>query len=220
MNDFELGSSLQMQNANFTLNLFYMLFDNEIVKNGQVDRFGQPITGNVKSTVHTGIEFTGFVNLSKVLQLTGNATFSKNTIEEGRQYINATQYLDLNGNRISGFPDFLANFGITFNYYGIFLQLTGKYVGEFYSDNYGNRIQEYLSQVPDFISYTDNKNDAYFTAGFTGSYEFKPFNALNKSKIFIQVNNIFDNLYSANAIGPEFFPAAERNFLAGIQIGL
>jgi iron complex outermembrane receptor protein len=34
------------------------------------------------------------------------------------------------------------------------------------------------------------------------------------------VNNIFDNLYSAYAIGQEFFPAAERNFIAGIQISL
>jgi iron complex outermembrane receptor protein len=79
---------------------------------------------------------------------------------------------------------------------------------------------EYLDLFPDFISYTDNKNEAYFSADFTGSYVFKPFNALNSSKIFIQVNNIFDNLYSANAIGGEFFPAAERNFLAGIQVGL
>jgi iron complex outermembrane receptor protein len=32
-------------------------------------------------------------------------------------------------------------------------------------------------------------------------------------------NNVFDNLYSAYAIGKEFFPAAERNFIAGIQLG-
>ena len=39
-------------------------------------------------------------------------------------------------------------------------------------------------------------------------------------KFIVQVNNIFDNLYSAYAIGKEFFPAAERNWLAGIQVGL
>ncbi len=228
MNDIELGSSAQLKNVNLTLNLFYMLFDNEIVNNGQVDRFGQPITGNVKSTVHTGVEFSGVVNLSDGFQLVGNATFSQNTIKKGSTFINynvtndstATGKIDLNGNRVSGFPDFLANFGINYNYDGIFLQLTGKYVGAFYSDNYDNKISEYLVQFPGFVSYIDNKNEAYFTADFTGSYEFKPFNALNNSKIFIQVNNIFDNLYSANAIGPEFFPAAERNFLAGIQVGL
>ena len=52
------------------------------------------------------------------------------------------------------------------------------------------------------------------------AYEFNLFNGLTNSKVFLQVNNIFDNLYSAYAIGKEFFPAAERNFIAGIQIGL
>lgn len=228
MNDIELGSSYQLQNVSLTLNIFYMLFDNEIVNNGQVDMFGQPITGNVKSTVHTGIEFSGAINLLDGLELVGNATLSQNTIKKGSTFVNynvtddstATGKIDLSGNRVSGFPDFLANLGINFNYNGIFLQLTGKYVGTFYSDNYDNKISNYLAQLPGFISYNDNKNEAYFNADFIGSYEFKPFHALNSSKIFIQLNNIFDNLYSANAIGSEFFPAAERNFLAGVQVGL
>ena len=46
------------------------------------------------------------------------------------------------------------------------------------------------------------------------------FNRLTYSKLYLQVNNIFDQLYSAYAIGKEFFPAAERNYLVGIQIGL
>ncbi|MCK7517698.1 MAG: hypothetical protein MZV64_08270 [Ignavibacteriales bacterium] len=50
---------------------------------------------------------------------------------------------------------------------------------------------------------------------FTAAYEFNLFNGLTNSKVFLQVNNIFDNLYSAYAIGKEFFPAAERNFIAG-----
>ncbi len=41
-----------------------MIFDNEIVKNGQVDRFGQPITGNVDQTIHKGIELSGNANIN------------------------------------------------------------------------------------------------------------------------------------------------------------
>jgi iron complex outermembrane receptor protein len=52
------------------------------------------------------------------------------------------------------------------------------------------------------------------------SYEFYSLNSITPWKIYLQVNNIFDNLYSAYAIGKEFFPSAERNWLAGIQIGL
>jgi iron complex outermembrane receptor protein len=69
------------------------------------------------------------------------------------------------------------------------------------------------------VDYSDNKNDAYLVLDFYGSYEFNLFNGLTNSRLFIQVNNVFDNLYSAYAIGKEFFPAAERNFIAGIQLG-
>ncbi len=99
-------------------------------------------------------------------------------------------------------------------------RLTGKYVGDFYSDNYDKNLSDYLKTYPGFADYTDNKNEAYFVADFFGSYEFNFFNSLEPSKIYLQVNNIFDNLYSAYAIGKEFFPAAERNFLVGLQVGL
>ncbi len=97
--------------------------------------------------------------------------------------------------------------------------MTGKYVGKFYSDNYDEKLINYLSQYPGFVNYPDNVNEAYFVSDLFASYSFSPFITTTPWKIFIQVNNIFDNLYSANAIGKEFFPAAERNWLAGLIIG-
>ena len=228
MNDFEFGSSLSGKNFNLSLNLYYMLFNNEIVKNGKLDIFGQPITGNAKRTIHQGIELSASVKLDPI-EIFANATYSKNKIDIGEAFVNfidpttnetSVVGLDLNGNRIGGFPDFLFNFGISYNKFPLFINLKGRYVGRFYSDNYDSKIIKYLIEYPGFVSYTDNVNDAYFTTGLYVSYSFKVFSALNSSKAFLQVNNIFDNLYSAYAIGDEFFPAAERNFLAGLQIGL
>lgn len=220
MNDFELGASLNSENISLTFNLFYMLFNDEIVKNGELDRFGQPVTGNVDKTVHTGIEFSLIAKPFKEIEIFGNISYSKNTIEEGKYFIDMQNYIELSGNRISGFPDFLANFGVNYDNSGFYLRLTGKYVGAFYSDNYDANLSDYLKTFPGFVSYTDNKNEAYFTSDFFASYEVNLFKSISSSKVFIQVNNIFDNLYSAYAIGAEFFPAAERNFLAGIQLGL
>jgi len=220
MNDFEIGSSYNQRNLSVSLNLFYMIFDDEIVKNGKLDRFGQPITGNVDRTIHSGVEVSGNYKLVCGFEAFANATYSRNEIKDGRFYMDADNSIDLGGNRISGFPDFLANIGLSYNNYGLNVRLTARYVGEFYSDNYDNKLNEYLEKYPGFVSYSDNKNDAYFVADFAGSYEINMFGSLNSSKVFFQVNNIFDRLYSANAIGAEFFPAAERNFLAGIQLGL
>jgi iron complex outermembrane receptor protein len=228
MNDIELGSSFNSRFFSINFNLFYMSFNNEIVKNGKLDRFGQPVVGNVNRSVHTGAEFSAIIKFNDFLELFGNATYSNNKIVKGSTFI---QYnisedstviaeLKLDGNRLSGFPDLIANIGATFNYEGIYMKLSAKYVGEFYSDNYDMKIKNYLNDYPAFIGYNDNINDSYFVLDFFGSYEISLFNSMTKSKIYMQVNNIFDNLYSAYAIGKEFFPAADRNFIAGIQIGL
>ena len=220
MNDFELGFSHQSNNLTLNLNLYYMFFENEIVKNGKVDRFGQPITGNVDQTIHTGIEFSFIYKPIDHIEFYGNASYSSNKIKSGKHYLSEDEWIDISGNKISGFPDFLSNLGIQFNYSNILMKLNAKYVGEFYSDNFDNNLKNYLNTYPDFVDYSDNRNESYFVVDFFGSFEFNPFEGLTNSKVFLQVNNIFDNLYSAYAIGKEFFPAAERNFIAGIQLGL
>jgi iron complex outermembrane receptor protein len=221
MNNLELGAGLNGENYSLTLNLFYMLFNDEIVKSGQLDRFGQPVTGNVDRTVHAGVELSFIYRFFKNrFELIGNGTFSRNTIEDGKYFIDDENFIDLSGNRISGFPDYMANLGLAFNYKGWYLRLNGKYVGELYSDNYDKNLDDYLQAFPGFVSYSDNVNEAYFVSDFFASYEFNILNAITPWKIFVQVNNIFDNLYSAYAIGKEFFPAAERNWLAGLQVGL
>jgi iron complex outermembrane receptor protein len=220
MNDIEIGFAYNDQKLSASVNFYYMIFKDEIVRKGQVDRFGQPITGNVDETVHSGIEIQTIAKLTDDFDIFGNVTFSNNEIKKGKYYLSANEFIELNGNSISGFPDILANFGIQFKYNDIFLKLTGKYVGKMYSDNFDNKLKDYINTFGDFVDYNDNVNDAYFVFDFYGSYDFKLFNALDNSKIYLQVNNLFDNLYSAYAIGKEFFPAAERNFIAGIQIGL
>lgn len=220
MNDFELGTSFNNQFISLSANIFYMLFNDEIIKNGKLDRFGQPVTGNVDQTSHAGIELAGSIKFSESLQLFGNFTLSKNKIDEGKYFINQNQSIDLSGNSISGFPETLANIALQFQDKGIFLKLNAKYVGKFYSDNFDIKLMDYLNQFQNFVSYNDNINDSYLVMDFYGSYEMNLFNGLSNSKIFIQVNNIFDNFYSAYAIGQEFFPAAERNFIAGLQISL
>jgi iron complex outermembrane receptor protein len=219
MNDFELGASYGIGNLLFTANLYLMVFDNEIVNNGQLDRFGEPVTGNVKSTIHRGIELSAIYKPG-VFSIFGNMTISKNYIKQGNYFIDAANYIDQNDNEIGGFPEFLLNLGVSYNYENLYIKLNGKYSGAFYSDNYGNSLAIYLIKYPGFVSYTDNRNDPWFSADLFTSYSFTLFNGLNDSKIYLQINNLFDRLYSMGAIGAEFYPAAERNFIAGINLGL
>jgi iron complex outermembrane receptor protein len=220
MNDFELGYSFVNNNISVNLNFFYMFFNDEIVANGKVDIYGQPLESNMNETEHRGIELSTAFHLPDGFDLTANASLSKNRIISGLYFIDSTNSISLNGNNITGSPDFLTNFGVTYTNKNLFVQFLGKYVGYFYSDDFADKLNQYLIEYPGFVSYPDNKNDGYFAADFYVSYQFQEFPALTPSKIFIQINNIFDRLYSASAIGGEFFPMADRNIMAGVQIGL
>ena len=211
MNSFELGTSYNKRDLNLTANLFYMMFTDEIVKSGQLDRFGQPITGNMDETIHAGIELSGTYKINNHFEFSLNGTYSQNRITKGYYYQNDSTKFNLKDNSISGFPDITANGIVRFNYNGFFTQLWLKYVGDFYTDNFGD-----ISGITDY----DNKVDAYFVSNILVSYQFKANPVLNNAKLFLQVNNIFNNLYAAYGSGKEFFPAAERYFTAGIKVEL
>lgn len=227
MLDFELGYMYKRDMLTVNLNGFLMLFKDEIVKNGQLDRFGNPMTGNVDRTLHRGIEVAGKLAVTNDLSVNCNATYSKNSIEKGSSFISYTDpvttsganaSIDMSGNRIGGFPEFLANISLQYKRDELFVNLSGSYVGKFYSDNYDKNFTSYLAKYPGFLSYTDNVNDAYFVANVLVSYEFPDLGIGSRLKLFAQVNNLFDRLYSQNAVGAEFFPAAERNVLAGVNL--
>ncbi|MFA3781852.1 TonB-dependent receptor [Melioribacteraceae bacterium 4301-Me] len=223
MNDFEFGADYNANNVAFSVNLFYMLFNNEIVKQGQVDRFGQPITGNADQTIHRGIELTASVKFNKWFSFIVNGTLSDNYISKGINYIKSngqTFPLDLSGNRISGFPDVMFNGIIKINYNNFYANISAKYVGKYYSDNYDKNLAKYLKLYPNFIDYTDNEVPSYFTTDVYLSYDLNLDLFSGPVKIFAQINNVFDNLYAAYAIGKSFFPAAERTFLFGFKFGI
>lgn len=220
MNDIELGLNFYNENVSLALNFFYMNFENEIVKSGKLDRFGQPVTGNVDRTLHSGVELSFQYNIKNIFKFYLNSTYSQNKISNGFYFIDSENKINLSGNKIGGFPDILANAGVNYHAYGINIDFSLKYVGSFYSDNFDDNLDGLLVSYPNFVIYKDNKNDAYFTSDLYLSYELNLLDGLSNSKIYFQINNLFDRLYSATAIGSEFFPAAERNFLAGINLGL
>ena len=224
MNDIELGVNYNSDRMNLSLNLFYMLFDNEIVKSGQLDRFGQPITGNIDQTVHSGIEAAGTFNINDYLQITLNGSYSKNHVSEGGTYLSTENdgvvEVDLKDNRISGFPDVTFNGIVKFEYDGFVAQYFAKYVGDYYSDIYDDDLAAINNSYDGVIGYDDNKVDSYFTSNIIASYTTYAVPYFKNIKVFAQVNNIFDKLYAAYAVGQEFYPAAERNYLLGLTVGL
>lgn len=228
MNNIEFGVRLNADDFTINTNLYYMLFNDEIVSKGQLDRFGQPITGNIDNSTHYGFEIDGNIKFNENIQVIFNSSYSKNFISNGKTFIDSEdnegnaviKEISLNDNKIAGFPELTANAIIKANYNGFIAQLSAKFVGEYFSDNYDENLSRLIKENPGFVNYFDNVVESYVVFNFMGSYEFTLGNTFKKVRVFAQLNNLFDNLYAAYGTGGDFFPAAERNFLVGLKLGL
>lgn len=204
LHDVELGFGYGNPALKGNINFFYMDFKDEIVKQGQLDRFGQPVTGNAERTVHAGVELSGQAVLLNRWQIFGNLTFSQNELKRYTVYEDDAP-LRLDGNPIAGFPDFLANARAQYQHAGFTASLSMQHVGKRYTDNFKNE---------------NNTVDPYTVFHGTVAYDFGKWLPFPGLILQLHVQNIFDTLYITHGEGEEFFPAAERHFFVNARLGL
>jgi len=202
----EAGYSLRSAQAQFTINFYRMNFLNEIIRSGQLDRFGQPVTGNAGESRHQGIELTALWNFLPGWSVSGNTTISKNELlrysvfEEAE---NGLTEISLDGNPIAGFPPVLANTRLAYSWNNCYAALDGRFSGAFYTTNFKNEKQ---------------KTDEYFLVNFTAKYPLKFLSpVLDGCVAQIRINNLFDTLYLQHGEGDEFFPGSTRSWFLGIE---
>jgi iron complex outermembrane receptor protein len=202
--DIELGVGMRSSKVHAAANVYWMEFADEIVKSGQVDRFGQPITGNASRTRHIGIELAGKGEIVEHLEVGGNVTLSRNRLIRHADYSTGAP-ISLSRNPIAGFPDVLANARLTYRNESLTLSISGRYVGKQYTDNFKNEA---------------NTVDPYVVSD--GFVAYRLMNVLDDVSVEakLQVNNIFDTLYASYGEGPDFFVGAERNVFFSLAVGL
>lgn len=210
LTDIEIGVGYAAADFRATANMFYMDFSNEIVKSGQLDRFGQPITGNAEKTRHLGIELTGLLRIGG-LEIRGNTTVSRNRLIRYTVYDTGFP-VKLDGNAIAGFPDFLANASVSYSSSEFSATIAMQHVGRFFTDNY---------QDPDDKIVAPGRTvDAYTVFNGWLSYRL-PLEPTGQSvEARLQVSNLFNKLYFAHGEGADFFPGALRNVFASLRVSL
>jgi len=202
--DVELGCGYISDVARFSGNVYWMEFTDEIVKSGQVDRFGQPVTGNADRTRHLGIELSGTVRLTNTLDLAANATFSRNRFVRHADFSTGVP-VALDNNPIAGFPDLLANLRLTFRREPLALSVSGRYVGKQYTDNFRNELRTV---------------DPFFVSDAFGSYTFVDLLDDVDVEARVQVQNLFNAFYAAYGEGDQFFVGAERGVYFQLTVTL
>jgi iron complex outermembrane receptor protein len=234
--DTEIGYKYQDKWLMFNLNFYYMDYDNQLIKTGEINDVGYFTSKNVKNSFRKGLEIESSYILNNKLSLSGNLTISENKLDTLVQYVDNWDTGDQNqvvheNTDLAFSPNltWAANINYKYNKNTNFL-LNTKYVGNQYIDN---------------TSSEKRMLESYMISNFQIDYHFKS-SIFTKAKISFLVNNLFDIEYVNNAwiyryisdsSDPReyddyttqgdgniydmagYFPQATRNYLLGLTLG-
>jgi iron complex outermembrane receptor protein len=216
LNDFELGWRLKNNIVQLNTNLYFMIYDNQLIQTGGLNDVGEYLRENVKDSYRVGLEIDANVKVSKKFNINQNLTISSNKIENFILDRDGAQR-NIGTTNIAFSPNIIAGNTLSYNITESFqVSLLSKFVGE-----------QYLSNTDTEASKLDN----YFTSDLNFIYELKT-NSIFKSIVFSGVvNNLFDKEYVDRGYtyldywtGPTsfevqgYYPQATRNFLVGLTL--
>ncbi len=227
--DIEAGYEINKKKWSAGVNLYYMMYKDQLVLTGKINDVGAYTRTNVPNSFRHGIELqAGFVP-AYWIRLNANATFSENKVVDFTEYID--NYDDPNyaqlgikhsNTPIALSPATIAAGTVTFapfrymkNDQLLEMDLSGKYVGKQYLDNSGDEKRT-------LSDYT------LCDVRFRYSIKMKPFRELAAT---LALNNIFDRRYESNGyvyyvyqekgqqiIDNRYFPQAGFNWMLGLNL--
>ena len=214
--DFELGYTYSTAKLSLGINLYYMLYHNQLVATGMVNDGDDALNTNVDKSFRRGVELMASWSVAKWLTLSANTTLSENKIKD---YIDGlkdspTYGQNLGTMTISYSPSVIGSIIANFHVGGFSAQWHTQYVGKQYFTN--NEI-ETLSL------------DAYCVTNLNLGYDHK-LDSGRSVRFGVAVNNLFSSLYSSNGYGYSYmwdgvrydeafyFPQAPINVLANVTV--
>ena len=214
--DFELGYSYISPRLTLGVNLYYMLYHNQLVATGRVNDGYDSLNVNVDKSYRRGVELMASWKSTKWLTLSGNLTLSQNRIVDYVDELSGspTYGQNLGDMPISYSPSIIGAISADFHVKGFSLIWNTQYVGKQYFTN--NEI-EALSLDPYCVTNVD--------LGYLHEFGDK-----RSVRFGVVVNNLFSTLYESNGFGYSymdedtryddayFFPQAPINFLANVTV--
>jgi iron complex outermembrane recepter protein len=219
--DFELGYQGSISRLDVGLNLYYMLYRDQLINTGEVNDVGNIVRENVPDSYRAGIELQLGARLLPELHWSGNMTLSRNII---REYIRFLDDFDQGGQQsetyrnvdISFSPSIIGNSILAYRSGPLQAEWVSQYVSSQYMDNTASR---------------DRLIDAYWVNNLRLSYTIDTLPSLRNVVVSLLVNNVLDAKYISNGYtfgwisgGEEqffnyYYPQAGRNVLLNMKIG-
>ena len=82
LNDFELGWRHESDRLRLNANVYYMQYNNQLVRTGALDNVGEYLRENVDKSYRLGLELDASIVLTEQLSLISNFALSKNKIQD------------------------------------------------------------------------------------------------------------------------------------------
>ncbi|RKE98537.1 TonB-dependent receptor [Ichthyenterobacterium magnum] len=208
LNDFELGWRHNTKTFKINTNIYYMLYNEQLVLTGQIDNVGNPIRTNSGKSSRLGLEIDAAIAISSKFSIQPNITLSSNKNKETIASIDGV-LTNLGRTNISFSPELVAANALVFQpKKNLQLSLLSKYVGE-----------QFMVNTDDKAS----KLDSYFVNDFNVTYEVKPKSIFKSIVLSGLVNNIFNKEYVSNGADYGggyiyYYPQATTNFLIGATL--
>lgn len=221
----EIGYRQTWNKAALGVNLYHMAYRDQLALNGQINNVGEFTRINLDKSYRLGVEWTGGWQIIPKLRLDGNATFSRNKVQEFVEFIDVydadfnwleQQAITRKNTNLSFSPNVIAGFELTLNpFNNLNLTLSNKYVSRQFIDN---------------TSDPNNVIDPYTFTNARLRYAWQPRFA-KEIALTLLVQNIFNAAYETNAwsyryvlegattIDQGFFPQAGTNVLVGLNVG-
>lgn len=219
LHDFEGGYRFFSNKFSAETNLYYMLYQDQLVLTGQINQVGEAIRTNVDHSYRAGIELQASLKLNANWNIQANATLSQNKI---RDYAETIVSYDDSPNIVNKFKKTDISFSPNSIIGGtvsckpvknLEISLLPKYVGKQYLDNSGSELK---------------KLDGYFVNDLRANYTLHP-KYLKEIGFSLLINNILNKKYESNGYTYSYiyektitenfvFPQAGINFLMGISV--
>ena len=186
MLDIEGGYTFENRIVTANINLYYMLYRNQLVQTGELSDTGELLSRNIPKSYRRGVELIVDIRATKWLTLGANATLSQNHIIDYVDYIDGIAF-NRGKTTIAYSPAAIAGAYIQTNIKGFTARLSSRYVSKQYLTN---------------GQYEDLTLPSYCTSDLNLSYSF------GKVRVGIKISNLFNAKYCASGYGGSWLEGA------------
>ena len=216
MLDIEAGYGFRNEFIDLSLNLYYMMYRDQLVQTGELSDTGELLSRNMPKSYRRGIELSLSAVATKWFSLGGNATLSQNHILNYVDYIDGMAF-ERGRTTIAYSPAVIAGTFFDFHTHGFAARLSTRYVSKQYLTN---------------GEYEDLTLPRYCVSDLDLSYTLRTAK-VEKVRFGVKIGNLFNAKYCASGYGGSwlegatiadrgswacYFPQATTSVLANVTV--